>query len=291
MPIRFSCEHCGVRLSVTSRKAGAKAKCPKCQQSIRIPVPRKSEPRAKDAASEAPPDESREGADYEDPFAQFVVYDKQSELVYETDEEEIASRATAGPVDANKLAVSRAVLYMQGVLLGIVALASFFLGVMAGVGTSDRRSDDGGLPQPCFLRGGVGIQDEAGQVSPDTGAVVVVVPRDIHPDRKAEMAGLLPQDPSPGETHPGLQEIRSIGGDYGRADGEGRFQLRVPDTGDYFLLVISANVKRREGEQPKAVLAQIGRFFQLDPELFDGYAYRWQEEAIRRDRELSIVFP
>ena len=75
-----------------------------------------------------------------------------------------------------------------------------------------------------------------------------------------------------------------------RGQSEGRFQLRVPDRGSYFLLVISAHVSQDDKEQSKSTLAQIGRFFRLTPEMFEGHAIRWQEEDVRRDRQLNIVF-
>ena len=104
------------------------------------------------------------------------------------------------------------------------------------------------------------------------------------------MLGLRPQDPPPDEDHAGLQALYGLGGDYARADAEGRFQLRVPDRGNYFLLVISAHAGQEDREQPKTTLAQIGRFFQLTPNMFEGHAIRWQEENVQRDRQLNIVF-
>src|SRR5687767_13933737 len=37
MPIRFVCNHCGQKLSVGSHKAGQKANCPRCKESVRVP--------------------------------------------------------------------------------------------------------------------------------------------------------------------------------------------------------------------------------------------------------------
>jgi hypothetical protein len=292
MPIRFACENCGVRLSVSTRKAGAQAKCPKCGGTIRIPQP---EPAAGPGTADTPPEPAAEatpgGAASDDPFAQFAVYDVESELVYDTDFAAPPAAAARGPVDPDRLAVPRSVLYAQGVLLGLVALLGFAIGVMVGRASSGDRDQADALPQPCLIAGTVVVQEQRGETRPDVGAVAIVLPRDAHPEQKAEIVGLRPQDPLPGDENESLRALRSIGGDYARADQDGQFQLRVPDRGNYFLLVISASAGPAEGEQPKSVLAQIGRFFQLTPQLFEGHAYRWREEMVRRDRELSIVFP
>jgi len=268
-----------------------RAKCPKCHGKIVIPTPEQASNGAK---ATAPPvsesaDSARERSD-EDPFAQFTVYDVETELVYDTSPEDGLGRM-AGPVDPNKVAVSRRVLYAQGILLGLVALGSFALGVFVGIDNTAKTSDADAVPQPCVLRGRVVVQNNGGEPTADIGAVAIVLPRDVRPEQKVDIAGLRPQDPPSEDEQGRLRSIRDIGGDYARTDEEGRFQLTVPDRGNYFLLVISASASSPEDDQPKTVLAQIGRFFQLTPNLFEGHAYRWQEETIRRNRELNIVFP
>jgi len=299
MPIKFACERCGARLSVSSRKAGARAKCPKCQQTLTVPTP----PRAKaDKATEAsaePTEAAQEPSDstaaapqtQEDPLAEFLVYDSEAELVYATDDEESSSLAGfQASLDPDKVAVPRSILYMQGGLLGLVALMSLIVGILIGRGLAPEANLEDAGPQTCLISGAVAIEDATGETAPDDGAAVLVVPRDLRPEQKVEIVGLRPQDTPPDENHAGLQAICGLGGDYARTDLEGRFQLRVPDRGSYFLLVISAHVSQDDKEQPKNTLAQIGRFFRLTPEMFEGHAIRWQEESVQRDRQLNIVF-
>ena len=286
MPIRFACEHCGARLSVSSRKAGARAKCPKCQESIAVPAPEEDDRSSETVEDEQKTEEPAGQQKDEDPFSQFLVYDDDTELVYATEEEEETPYAENVPVDPTKVAVPRRILYMQGALLGVVALVCFVLGVVVGSGTSGQ-NDDPDVAQPCLITGRIALGNAT---TPDEGAVAIVVPQNVHPEQKADIDGLLPHNPRPDESHPGLLAIQDIGGDYARADEDGRFQLRVRDRGEYFVLVISANRVQSGEEQPKNVLAQIGRFFQLTPDLFGGNDYRWQEETIRRDRELNFVF-
>jgi phage FluMu protein Com len=82
MPIKFACEHCGARLSVSSRKAGAQAKCPKCQQVLQIPATERGEDAAPpDAAEQASGATPAAGPREGDPLAQFLVYDSEAELI------------------------------------------------------------------------------------------------------------------------------------------------------------------------------------------------------------------
>ncbi len=295
MPIKFACEHCGARLSVSSRKAGARAKCPKCQQTLTVPArPQAEAGKPTEAAAEpsdsAPAPQTQEEQD--DLLAEFLVYDSEAELVYAADDDEESSSLAGfqASLDPDKVAVPRSILYMQGALLGLVALMSLIVGILVGRGCSPASESDDAGPQTCLISGMVAIEDAMGGTAPDDGAAVIVVPRDLHPEQKAEIVGLRPQDTPPDENHAGLQTIYGLGGDYARTDLEGRFQLRVPDRGSYFLLVISAHVSQDDKEQSKSTLAQIGRFFRLTPEMFEGHAIRWQEEDVRRDRQLNIVF-
>lgn len=288
MPIRFACEHCGARLSVSSRKAGARAKCPKCQESIAVPTPEEDK-QPSETVEEKEREEDATGQQEDgDPFSQFLVYDDETELVYVTEDEEETPYAEDVPVDPTKVAVPRRILYMQGILLGVVAVVFFTLGLFVGFGTSGP-SDEDDVAQPCIISGRIAFGNGGDATTPDDGAVAIVVPRNVHPEEKADIDGLRPQDPPPNKSHSGLLAIQSIGGDYARADQDGRFRLRVGDTGEYFVLVISANRPRSDDMQP-GDLAQIGRFFQLTPDLLGGNEYRWQEETIRRDRELNFVF-
>jgi len=266
-----------------------RAKCPKCEEPITVPAPADGEESSKRDKKEEQPEPSSDQEAYEDPFAQFLVYDDESELIYATEEEDIPPYAEDVPVDPTRVAVPRRVLYMQGALLGVVAIACFALGVLVGLGTSGGRTGTDG-PQPCFLRGTIALGNGGDETTPDEGAVAIVVPQGVRPEQKADIEGLRPQDVPPDENHPGLRAIRSIGGDYARADENGNFELRVPDTGEYYLLIISANRFTSDDDQPKNVLAQIGRFFTLAPDLFGGNEYRWQQEPVRRDRELNVVF-
>jgi phage FluMu protein Com len=349
MPIRFRCEFCGSRLSVASRKAGARAKCPQCGRQITIPAcdddvneiaapkqpshpPRSptSQPESrgdavllvapppvevKHSAAAAPADATPtpgaaaasnpaeptvidladqppgkvERADPAvDPFARFLVYDDETELVYEDRDDPLPAAEAMLPFDPSKVTLPRRLLYMQGILLGVVALSSFALGILIGTSASSIAVVNG--PIPCVISGRIALKTQRDDTIMEQGAVAMVFPQGARPEAKLEIVGLRPRDPEPLTDHPAVRAIRSMGGDYARTDQNGVFRLHVPDRGEYFLLVISATRRRTDDEIPRTIRAQLGRFFQLEPDLFAGYDYRWQEETVRADRQLNFVF-
>lgn len=211
--------------------------------------------------------------------------------VYEGSLGRSTSAHVEGEIDFDRISLPRYVLYGQGVLLIAVAMVSLTLGILIGRGTAPRVVEKSGVAKPCFLTGNVTYQTSGGNASPDAGAVVIVVPQDRRPDDKAPVEGLRPDDPAPAPDQPAIARIKSIGGDYVRADEQGNFKLRVPDTGDYFLLVISRHARRKPGERHESVhLAQIGRYFIPAPDLVDTQQYRWRSESIKRDKDYKFAF-
>ncbi|MBP89950.1 MAG: hypothetical protein CMJ64_25120 [Planctomycetaceae bacterium] len=284
MPIRFACKHCGQRLSVSSRKAGARAKCPKCKERVTIPE-------SDSESVEEPPEIGDEQDDAAgSPYSEFVVYDDEVEWVYESDDSP-SSTPAVGVTDLNRVAVPRSVLYAQGILLAVVAVASFVLGVLIG---SSGKTEVADLPaQPCVVTGLVQYAGGSGQNRPDNGAIVLVVPTEERPSResKAEVAGLRPGDPVPQDDSDNLRIIRSIGGAYTRVDADGQFHVQLPDTGRYFVLVVSGNAYRNAGQDPnRGDIAQLGRYVQPPMDLLGQSKYEWRELTIRNDEAVNVVF-
>ncbi len=196
---------------------------------------------------------------------------------------------TASRSDSQTVSVPRRIVYLQGFLLGIVALVFFVFGMIVGSGS---RSESGPPPfQPCTISGTVLYEDSAHQAIADESSIVIIVPLASRPDQKAAVEGLRPSDPEPGETHPSVAVIRSLGGDYARVDRRGRYRLRVTTPGRYHLLIVSRHAKRADGQQPQATdLAQIGRYFVPATSLLDSQQYTWKEMRIRDDIELNYTF-
>lgn len=328
MPLRFACEHCRSTLSVSSRKSGQAVTCPKCRQKTTVPIPEPAAvasesssaseratftdtvaPPAQALPADAPPSldplpippppplspspasEPTALAD-EDTFVPPVDDTDANQpdevtWVYEGIESRSAP-VDASSIDYSRVSLPRYVLYGQGGLLLVVALVSLLLGIVIGRGAAPREVVKSGTAKPCFLTGHVYRGADA---LADAGAVIIVVPQDQRPSEKAPVEGLRPDDPLPGADQPSLTRIKSIGGDYTRADEQGYFKLRVPDTGEYFVLVVSRGKKRPASQRLDPVhLAQMGRYFLPAPDLINDRDYRWRAETIRRDKEYTFTF-
>lgn len=217
--------------------------------------------------------------------------DDEVQWVYEVDEPNYASSAAGDAIiDFDRVALPRYFIYGQGVLLAAVAMVSLVLGILIGRSGAPQTTTNSGAPRPCYLTGRIAYSGSSGAAVPDSGAVVIVVPQDERLEQKAPVEGLRPGDPEPALDHPAVERLKSIGGDYTRTDAQGRFKLRVPDTGEYFLLVLSHGAKRRAGERLDPVqLAQIGRYFLSAPDLLAEHRYLWRSETIKRDKQYDLV--
>ncbi|HTN76172.1 MAG TPA: hypothetical protein VL096_13035, partial [Pirellulaceae bacterium] len=92
------------------------------------------------------------------------------------------------------------------------------------------------------------------------------------------------------QDQPAVSRIKAIGGEYTRVDEQGNFKLRVPNTGEYFVLVLSRNAARKASEKLDSMhLAQMGRYFLPAPDLIGDRRYIWQAESIKRDRDLKFT--
>jgi hypothetical protein len=168
-------------------------------------------------------------------------------------------------IDFDKVALPRYVLYGQGVLLAGVAMVALVLGVVIGRLSGSNVATPTSEVKTCYLTGTVSYTSSGGSVSPDAGAVVIVVPQDRQPSRDAKIPieGLRPGDPLP---------------------------QRVDRTGEYFVLVVGRNAPRQSTERPEGVhLAQMGRYFLPASELIGDQRYAWRMESIKRDKEYKFT--
>jgi hypothetical protein len=186
------------------------------------------------------------------PFPEFQVYNDETELVYEDEYEDEGPPET---FNFDKVAIPRWILYAQGVLLGVMAMVGFAFGVMVG------------------------------GVAPRDG------PEAARPEQKAAVASFRPGASPVDAANPAIIAIREIGGDFTRADSQGRFRLVAPGPGDYFLLIISAHLQRPpEQRAAPQDLAELGRYVESAPELLDQNRYQWTRRRLEEDEVLSHVF-
>ena len=210
----------------------------------------------------------------------------QTEWVYE-DEEEYDEPEP----DPDYVAVPRRVLYAVGGLLGLVGVGCFVLGMLFGGSAQPEESAAG--PQPCQIDGEVLFARGSEAPAADDGATVLIVPRDQRPDRQERIAceGLGPLQQPPAANDDAVQAIRRLGGDYARTDRQGRYRLRAPDRGRYFLLVISANRTLDSGEEmSRSDLSEIGAYFRPATELLGDQKFQWRVLRVQEDRRVDVVF-
>jgi hypothetical protein len=313
MPIRFACPRCRQKLSVSTRKAGTTADCPRCKASIQIPEPESApspespqpgravrsflvasppaggdDERAGQGSTATQPEEASPAASQVEVVLPSFDFGEETELVYDTTDD--ASYAAPAEEQPDLIAVPRWVLYLQGGLLAVVALASFAIGLIAGSTLSGGPSGPR-EPQACVIEGTINYA--AGNRSlADEGAVVAVIPQnEQRPDEKAPAIGLRPEDSTPGENNRGVAILRELGGGYGRTDQRGRFQVRVPDRGKYLVLVISRSRQVQSLDEISTEdLLKLGPYFDNAADLLGRQRYQLTQEVVRGDRRLNVVF-
>jgi phage FluMu protein Com len=289
--IRFACQQCDQLLSIGASKVGRTVKCPQCEHVNKVPTLEEAKQQIaarkqrKAAQREAIQESSQD-------FSQFTVFDQDNEFIFEQDEEGGGYYFDKN-IDHTKLAVSRRIVYAQGVLLGVVAIGMFAFGWFVGSATSTPKASPEEDLTPRVVRGTLHFKDSSGRDQPDAGSVVIMVPEESRPGQndKVDIDGLRPDDPPPDETHPALQRIAVMGGAYARTDANGEYRLQLPKRGKYFLLIISGNTYRSgASDLNKEHLAQMGRYFIRATELLGDNRFRWSEERIGQDVRRDFVF-
>ncbi|QDU26295.1 hypothetical protein ETAA8_13730 [Anatilimnocola aggregata] len=302
MPIRFACQHCDQKLSVGSQKAGTKANCPRCKEAVRVPgvaarqervtaqsmlvMAGKPEPLDEPIA---PPLVGGQNEPSESPLeTSELVFDTGPSTSYEEKaghESQVAERT-----DYNLVSFPRYVLYAQAGLVAGVAIVCFTLGALMGSAFFRGQPDVPIVAKPCTISGFVEVTQGVVKKG-DEGAVVVVLPFDVQKlDERSPVEGLRPKDAPPDETHRGLSILRTIGGAYAKADRTGKYEVRVPRQGKYFVLVISRAKAGKAGEVDSLDLRKIARFFENATELIGGQKYQFSEERLLADRKFDVSF-
>ncbi len=285
MPIRFTCLGCGKRLSAGSHKAGQQAKCPICRQIQLVP-----DVNAADSERPPPPPPTADVPKISTVnSAGSRPWDTSDEIVYSVPEDRRADR-TKEPAGDQTITVGRHIVYLQGVLLSLVALVFFVFGIIVGTHSSNR-SNVRGTRRPCTVSGQVTVQDARGHAVPDSGCTACLVPTSAYPETKFAATAFRPGSASLPRDRSAAELVRQLGGDFVRTDSGGRYQLRVPSPGRYYLLVISHHAFRAADESPSPRdLAQMGRYFLPVTDLLDDHKYSWQVLQLRSVTQKNIIF-
>lgn len=280
MPVRFTCSECGQRLNARDDKIGQRLKCPKCGTKLTVPSAEEADSHdpARDALKQL---EEMVGED--DYISELVVYD---------DEDAESSRARKFDYDRELVSITRPVIYVQAVLLVLLALFGLVVGFLVGRGTAPAAPEMADAPVPTeSIRVEGNLQYTTGDgTQPDRGAVVLAVPAKRMPEEKIPVDDLLPEAQMPGEGNLTLQQITALGGDYTRADDAGNFALfLVP--GEYHLLYVSYAATRPRGNQvARKDLAEIGAYVSSGYDLIGPHRYRFETVEIDPEVELDHTF-
>ena len=309
MSIRFRCEKCGQKLRVGDDRSGLQARCPKCKAPVTVPMQSQlpEESAAVKVSLASAPVVVAGGqptvpkVDEAQKFAPSIRVEEPdfgmlTEIVIRDDSDDWLQGSPQRPspaetmIDYDKVAIPRRVLYLQGVLLGVVALVSFVLGMLLSGDKSRDQTANGGTV-PCVLQGQIvfGTDDPR----PDDGSVVIAVPAERRPaaDGRVAIDGLRPSDPVPADGHVSLRTIRSLGGDLVRANDEGNYRLHLPEPGRYHVLIISRRAQRSGGDRLEVNdVAQIGRYFSDVVQLVDDRKYQWRSLTVRGESTLDATF-
>ena len=139
MPVRFTCPQCRRTLSVTRRKMGHQVTCPMCAAPITVPTCQPALAGAANLSSvSAELDQLRVG--------DLVDFDDLSDLMVDEPRTPPAQGATViraeAPAAPSRVSVSRTSIYLQAVLLVLVAAVAFGLGYWLGSLDAKRGSEN-----------------------------------------------------------------------------------------------------------------------------------------------------
>ncbi|HEV7281299.1 MAG TPA: hypothetical protein VGN57_13930 [Pirellulaceae bacterium] len=236
----------------------------------------------------APPVDEKPRDDAE-PFASpFEVFDDDAEMVYaegyggEEPERFLVSRT--------RLAIPRAFVYLQGLLLVAVAVISFVLGWAFGGSGAFRRIE---APSgPVTLSGTIRVDGYDGPIAASEGALVAILPRDRRPAEKIPVDGLRPSEIGRIVPPRTLGAIREMGGALAVSDSRGKFEAELPQPGEYHVLVVLPDVYRPTTSQiALADLARLGDYFLLPDQLIGDCRYELQTEQVDASETIVVRIP
>ena len=274
-----TCGKCGAQLPATEADGGVSV-CPHCDRGSEDDAP----PPLPTTASTPPPP-------INDPYRQFTVFDEQTEWIYDSQELTAGTHYQELPVDVNKVAVPRRVIYLQGILLSLVAISCFSFGMLVGKqsdSVASRQLDS----RPCLVQGLVSYTARGGPRLPDDRSVVIVIPERLQLDEKWSHRDLgITEQPPDTNRHPDILLLREAGGNHAWTNARGEYRIQLAETGDFFFLFLSRHHSRPEDfTHDRKQLAQIGRYFDSAIDLLADKSYHWQRVTFHQDATLDADF-
>lgn len=114
------------------------------------------------------------------------------------------------------------------------------------------------------IRGRITWRTESGEVRPDVGARIIVLPVERDGSSLIPSAGLQRDS---GEVDRELTHtmIRQLGGDFQTTDDSGQFSIELPNAGRFHLIVLSNALPRDDGADITDVESVVSRYFDRPP--------------------------
>jgi phage FluMu protein Com len=286
MSIEFRCQNCGRRLRVRREKLGKQVACPRCKQRTEVTIPAESAGNSTDSSDDATNVASAESAN---PDRQTVstpgeasdlpdkpnsAADVSIQLVYDRSE---PTDSQASP-SSTAISLTRTGVLTLTILIAGLPMCGFALGWLAGRAVPAVQAVR--PRQPCFLSGQVTVRDE-----PDPNAVVLLFSATSSPPSREKLAVeiLQPSAAVLKPTHNAVKQLHSWDGDLTRTDSDGRFTVRVPDKGAYYLLVLSTTLHKESAAIDRSDIAQLGRYVTRPANLIRNHRYLWQTLDVKGD--------
>ena len=131
MPVRFTCTECHQTLSVGRRKIGSEVTCPRCQATVVVPT------REQGGIVQTLGRITEPAHGGIDTLPELIVYDDVPRIVAAPPRTYTGPAVTDEelPYDPNLVAVPRRALYMQAVVIAVLAIVAFILGYLLGLGS------------------------------------------------------------------------------------------------------------------------------------------------------------
>ena len=126
-------------------------------------------------------------------------------------------------------------------------------------------ADFGSIGARVAFRGRITFQSD-GQRKPDCGARVIVLPKERTGTLKLPVTGFRSDDPE-SDQRIAIAALTAMGGAFSRASDEGEFEVSLPSSGQFYVLVLSSSVMR-DGDSPDPeVEATTGVYFDRPTQL------------------------
>jgi hypothetical protein len=279
-------------LGIASRKAGTEIECPKCGFSQTVPSEEAT------AAAKAMSEFMKPAHAVEDDLTGAITLEAaddgpegptvEGEPPSAEPEQppDAPSPAPVEPIPPGMILYRRSTLYVHGLLFVLLAGGAFAGGYFVGRGDATVRLEETRQEKEAnervLLEGKLYYNTGAGEMAGDSGAVIIALPAEKHPQTTLSIQGLRPRDPLPAEDDKCVQAIEDLGGGCARAGDSGAFALVLPEEGAYWLLLVSHQTTRNEETfVDELELKEIRRYFHLAEDLIGRYKHRWTLEDVR----------